>query len=150
MQIRSMWLSGGVILSLATLLCLAEPATQPAEKKTVTESGLTIIEKEGGTGVAAAGDSVWVKYTGKLENGTKFDSSADHAETRVDGINFTLGRGMVIRGWDEGIAGMKVGDKRTLIIPSKLGYGAQGAGDTIPPNATLVFEVELVGFKRGA
>lgn len=150
MTFRSMWLGGGVILSLATLFCLAEPATQPVEKKTVTESGLTIIEVESGAGVAAAGDTVWVKYTGKLENGTKFDSSADHQETRNDGISFTLGRGAVIRGWDEGIAGMKVGDKRTLIIPSKLGYGAQGAGDTIPPNATLVFEVELIGLKRGS
>lgn len=140
---------GGVVLSLATVLCFADPSTQPAEKKTVTPTGLTIIEREAGTGGAAAGDTVWVRYTGKLENGAKFDSSDDHAETRKDGISFTLGRGMVIKGWDEGIAGMKIGDKRTLIIPSSLGYGPAGAGETIPPNATLVFEVELVGFKRG-
>ncbi len=134
---------------MAAMLCWAEPATQPAEKKSVTTSGLTIIEREAGNAVASAGDTVWVRYTGKLENGTKFDSSDDHAETRTDGISFKLGQGFVIKGWDEGIAGMKIGDKRTLIIPPTLGYGAQGAGDSVPPNATLVFEVELVGLRRG-
>jgi len=148
MQIRPLVLGSGAVLSLAAMFALAQPATQPTEKKTTTESGLTIIERSAGSGVAAAGDTVWVRYTGKLENGTKFDSSEDHAETRRDGISFPLGQGRVIKGWDEGIAGMKIGDKRTLIIPSKLGYGAQGAGDSIPPNATLVFDVELIGLKR--
>ena len=148
MTIRSLLCGSGAVLSLAAVFALAQPATQPADKKTVTESGMTIIEHAPSSGVAAAGDSVWVKYTGKLEDGTKFDSSEDHAETR-NGINFTLGAGRVIKGWDEGIAGMKIGDKRTLIIPSKLGYGERGAPPTIPPNATLTFDVELVGLKRG-
>lgn len=151
MHKTSMILAGGTLTLALSLFSFAQPATQPAEKKTVTASGLTIIERgEPGSGTAQAGDTVWVHYTGKLENGTKFDSSLDHAETRNDGISFQLGQGMVIKGWDEGIAGMKVGDKRTLIIPSGLGYGARGAGQSIPPNATLVFDVELIGFKRGA
>ena len=87
-----------------------------------------------------------VKYTGKLADGTKFDSSDDHAET-ANGLEFTLGKGMVIKGWDEGIAGMKPGDKRKLIIPPELGYGPTGNGP-IPGNATLTFEVQLVLVKR--
>jgi FKBP-type peptidyl-prolyl cis-trans isomerase len=152
MHKRTVLFSAGAMTLLAGLLWAAEPSTQPAEKKTVTPSGLTIIEKgttEGPT-VAQAGDTVWVHYTGKLENGTKFDSSLDHPETRADGISFPLGAGRVIKGWDEGIAGMKIGDKRQLIIPPALGYGAQGAGESIPPNATLVFDVELIGLKRVA
>jgi len=107
-----------------------------------TPSGLIIEDVTVGEGaVAAAGQKVTVHYTGWLTNGTKFDSSKD----RNDPFNFPLGGGRVIKGWDEGVQGMKVGGKRKLTIPPALGYGARGAGSTIPPNATLVFGVELLG-----
>ena len=110
-----------------------------------TPSGLTIEELVVGSGAAAAsGQKVTVHYTGwlaeKENKGTKFDSSRD----RGDPFIFPLGKGQVIRGWDEGVQGMKVGGKRKLTIPPALGYGARGAGGAIPPNATLVFEVELL------
>lgn len=106
-----------------------------------TASGLYyLIEKQGTGAQAAAGKTVNVHYTGTLADGTKFDSSLDRGQP----ISFQLGRGMVIRGWDEGIALFKVGGKGKLIIPSDLGYGSQGAGGVIPPNATLIFDIELV------
>ena len=111
---------------------------------TQTPSGLGIEELVVGAGaVAAAGQSVTVHYTGWLTDGTKFDSSKD----RNDPFVFGLGQDQVIRGWDEGVQGMKVGGKRKLTIPADLGYGARGAGGVIPPNATLVFEVELLGVR---
>ncbi|MCB1774403.1 MAG: FKBP-type peptidyl-prolyl cis-trans isomerase, partial [Gammaproteobacteria bacterium] len=101
----------------------------------MTDSGLKYEDLVEGDGdVAAAGQMVSVHYTGWLTNGTKFDSSVD----RNDPFSFPLGAGRVIRGWDEGVAGMKIGGKRKLTIPPQLGYGAQGAGGVIPPNATLV------------
>jgi len=107
----------------------------------ITDSGLKIEDTGEGNGATAeAGQTVSVHYTGWLENGSKFDSSKDRNEP----FNFRLGGGMVIRGWDEGVQGMKVGGTRKLTIPPELGYGARGAGGVIPPNATLIFEVELL------
>lgn len=111
-------------------------------KPVTTPSGLKYWELKKGSGaVAKAGDSVQVHYTGWLTEGKKFDSSVD----RGSPFSFKLGAGMVIKGWDEGVAGMKVGGKRQLHIPAELGYGARGAGDAIPPNAELIFDVELIG-----
>jgi peptidylprolyl isomerase len=107
-----------------------------------TASGLGYIELVEGAGPQpTTGQSVRVHYTGWLENGTKFDSSHDRREPLV----FPIGRGQVIKGWDEGVGGMRVGGKRKLIIPASLGYGDRGAGAAIPPGATLIFEVELLG-----
>jgi FKBP-type peptidyl-prolyl cis-trans isomerase len=105
------------------------------------ESGLKYEDLQEGTGPAAKdGDFVRVEYTGWLKDGTRFDSSKDHA----DPLEFQLGAGKVIKGWDQGVKGMKVGGKRKLYIPPSLGYGKRGYGKAIPPDADLVFEVELV------
>ncbi len=106
-----------------------------------TPSGLKYIELEEGTGaIPQPGQTVTVHYTGTLENGKKFDSSRD----RNQPFKFKIGQGQVIKGWDEGLSTMKVGGRRQLIIPAELGYGARGAGGVIPPNATLIFDVELL------
>ena len=123
---------------------MSDAHTTGGGQEQTTASGLRYIDYGGGSGPAAkAGDMVTVHYTGTLENGQKFDSSRD----RNTPFEFHLGRGQVIRGWDEGVAGMKVGDRRQLIIPSNLGYGSRGAGGVIPPNATLIFDVELLGIR---
>jgi len=114
----------------------------PEGKEVTTSSGLQYIDLKVGTGATAqAGQTVSVHSAAWMENGKKFDSSVDRGQP----FSFPLGAGRVIKGWDEGVKGMKVGGKRKLIIPSNLGYGARGAGGVIPPNATLIFEVELLG-----
>ena len=125
---------------------LGVPQSMSAAKVT-TPSGLQYVDSTVGNGdVAKAGDQVSVHYTGWLQNsdgskGKKFDSSKDRGQP----FQFALGQGQVIKGWDEGVQGMKVGGVRELIIPAALGYGPRGAGGVIPPNATLIFEVELLG-----
>ena|ERR1700737_1987026 len=112
------------------------------ETFTETASGLRYLDLQTGSGaIAQPGRTARVLYTGWLQNGQKFDSSVDRHEP----FEFTLGAGRVIKGWDEGVAGMKVGGKRKLLIPPALGYGARGAAGVIPPNAELIFEVELLG-----
>jgi len=122
------------------------PKTQQEGKSTIvtTPSGLKYIDLKEGTGpTPQRGQRVKVHYTGTLKDGTKFDSSVD----RGTPFEFVIGVGQVIRGWDEGVSTMKVGGKRTLIIPAELGYGAAGAGGVIPPNAELHFDVELLDVK---
>jgi len=121
----------------------APPPTKKGESKT-TESGLKYETIKEGKGAAAkAGNTVKVHYTGTLTNGKKFDSSRD----RNKPFSFSLGAGQVIKGWDEGVAGMQVGEVRKLTIPSDLAYGPEGRPGAIPPNATLLFDVELIGIE---
>jgi peptidylprolyl isomerase len=133
------------IVAQADLLTQPEApmnANAPDENVVTTDSGLQYVELVEGTGAAPqAGQTVVVHYTGTLEDGSKFDSSRDRGQP----FKFPLGAGRVIKGWDEGIASMKIGGQRQLIIPPELGYGARGAGGVIPPNATLYFDVELLG-----
>ena len=133
---------GGVAAAIATR------ASAQTGKSMTTASGLQIIDVKEGTGASPKpGQTCIMHYTGWLyengQKGKKFDSSVDRNEP----FEFPIGKGRVIAGWDEGVATMKVGGKRTLIIPPQLGYGARGAGGVIPPNATLVFEVELLDVK---
>jgi peptidylprolyl isomerase len=132
---------------LAGLLAAGIAATVWAQSMT-TASGLQVTDTKVGTGASPkTGQTCVMHYTGWLyqngNKGAKFDSSVDRGRP----FEFTLGVGDVIKGWDEGVAGMKVGGRRTLVIPPHLGYGARGAGGVIPPNATLLFEVELLGVK---
>src|SRR5205823_5207766 len=124
----------------------SDPQDKKDEKVITTKSGLKYVELKEGTGdEAKAGQTVEVHYTGWLKDGKKFDSSKD----RNQPFSFPLGAGRVIKGWDEGVAGMKVGGKRKLIIPPDLAYGKRGAGNgLIPPDAELTFEVELLGIKK--
>jgi len=121
-----------------------ETADLKLNNQKMDKQGVQIeILKEGAGAVAKKGDTVAVHYVGVLENGTKFDSSVD----RGTPFEFTLGAGQVIPGWDIGVEGMKVGEARRLTIPPELAYGSSGAGNVIPPNATLIFEVQLLGIK---
>jgi peptidylprolyl isomerase len=126
------------------------PAMAQAQGKAVTTaSGLQVIDTTAGTGASPkTGETCVMHYTGWLyvngQKGAKFDSSVDRGQP----FEFPIGVGRVIKGWDEGVSTMKVGGKRTLIIPPELGYGARGAGGVIPPNATLIFDVELISIKR--
>ncbi len=136
--------------SALTAPTLVAEATAPAKKKLgeksviTTPSGLKYVDLVEGTGDSpTSGQTVTVHYTGTLEDGTKFDSSRD----RNQPFKFKIGVGQVIKGWDEGVGSMKVGGRRQLTIPSELGYGARGAGGVIPPNATLLFDVELLETK---
>jgi peptidylprolyl isomerase len=136
-------------LSAVAITLPSSPAmSEPAASTVTTSSGLQIQDTKPGTGPSPkTGQTCVMHYTGWLyENGAKgkkFDSSVDRNEP----FEFPIGKGRVIKGWDEGVATMQVGGKRTLIIPPALGYGARGAGGVIPPNATLLFEVELLGVK---
>ena len=139
MMVRSIWI-------IVAVLALALTGTAIAGKEVKTDSGLVYEDLKVGSGAeAVAGKAVTVHYTGWLQEdgkkGKKFDSSVDRGKPFV----FSLGKGRVIKGWDEGVAGMKIGGKRVLTIPASLGYGSRGAGGVIPPNATLIFEVELLG-----
>lgn len=128
---------------LATTVSAAPAQGDDAPKTITTKSGLQITDIKVGSGAEAVkGKSVSVNYKGTLQNGQVFDQSYSRAP-----FSFRLGAGEVIPGWDEGVAGMKVGGKRKLVIPPDLAYGAGGAGGVIPPNATLIFEVELLGVK---
>jgi peptidylprolyl isomerase len=144
--------AGSVIPPNATLILEVElvdvisdtPAEVAEADYTSTDSGLKYTDLNEGTGQSPeVGNQVIVHYIGWLEDGTMFDSSLNRGQPFV----FPLGRGQVIPGWDEGVASMKVGGRRQLVIPPDLGYGAQGSGDVIPPNATLIFEVELLGIQ---
>ena len=135
------WYGLFLLLSM-TILPVSGLAGEPPS--TTTPSGLQYVDLQKGTGREAhAGETAFVHYTGWLTDGTQFDSSKDRGEP----FAFRLGAGQVIKGWDEGVEGMHIGGVRKLTIPPQLGYGARGAGNVIPPQATLIFEVELLDLR---
>mgnify|MGYP003595197015 FL=1 len=141
---KSPYLSSLIAIVVLTLAVGVGGSMAESNQEVTTPSGLKYVDQAVGTGdVAVVGKNVSVHYTGWLENGKKFDSSVDRGQP----FSFPLGAGRVIKGWDEGVQGMKVGGKRKLTIPSDLGYGSRGAGGVIPPNATLIFDVELLGVR---
>ncbi len=139
--------NGGILVGIVFGLSLGaflSPVLAEEVKPTVTSSGLQYLDLVKGSGREAhVGETASVHYTGWLKDGTKFDSSVDRGQP----FSFRLGAGRVIKGWDEGVVGMNIGSKRKLIIPPYLGYGARGAGQVIPPNATLIFDVELLDLR---
>ena len=138
-------INSAVIMSMLAVPAFAAQDAAKSAKTVTTASGLKYVDNVVGKGASpVAGKGVKVHYTGTLENGKKFDSSVD----RNQPFEFIIGAGQVIKGWDEGVMSMKVGGKRKLIIPANLGYGARGAGGVIPPNATLLFDVELLEVSR--
>jgi ketosteroid isomerase-like protein len=139
------WVKRAGVWKAVSWVSIPIKASVLGAKAMTTESGLKYEDIVVGTGASPQpGQQVTVNYTGMLEDGTKFDSSVDPAFNHVQPFKFNIGIGQVIKGWDEGVMTMKVGGKRKLVIPPQLGYGARGAGGVIPPNATLVFEVELL------
>ncbi len=145
-----------IILVFITINKKGEPASQEVgtnqgnmQNNTQQIEGVKItILKEGTGDVAKSGDTVAMNYTGKLTDGTVFDSNIDPKFGHVQPFVFTIGAGDVIKGWDVGVAGMKIGEKRTLVIAPEFAYGATGAGGVIPPNATISFDVELLQIKK--
>lgn len=136
-----MFLVLAAVAVAAVLFVIFRGGGSSTQSEVTTASGLKYIDEVVGTGDSPKpGQNVTVHYTGTLENGTKFDSSVDRGQP----LPFRIGTGAVIKGWDEGVMTMKVGGKRRLIVPPKLGYGAAGFPPSIPPNATLIFEVELL------
>ncbi len=130
-----------IMILIVAIVLTACTANKPKGGMIMTATGLQYeVLTQGNGATAKAGDNVSVHYTGWLMDGKKFDSSVDRGQP----FSFNLGAGQVIKGWDDGVSGMKVGEKRVLIIPPEMGYGSRGAGGVIPPNATLKFEVELL------
>jgi peptidylprolyl isomerase len=140
---RLLPLAGAVFLAMSTTA-----SAQSTAKPVTTPSGLSYRDEVVGTGPSPqAGQNVSVHYTGWLDEGGKPGKKFDSSRDRGQPFSFPIGQGRVIAGWDEGVASMKVGGRRTLIIPAKLGYGERGAGGAIPPGATLIFDVELLGVR---
>ena len=132
----------------ANLAPQGQATTNQPATTTMTSDKLQVTDETVGTGATAEpGDTVTVQYVGALTDGTVFDASANHG---TQGFTFTLGAGQVIKGWDEGLVGMKVGGKRTLVIPPSLAYGNQAIGGVIPANSTLIFQVQLVNVQKSA
>lgn len=148
-KMKMIMLFAALSLVVTVPVLAAEEKTKPqakveAAKAVTTTSGLKYVDVKVGSGASPVkGKQVTVHYTGKLENGKQFDSSVGK-----EPFKFVIGVGQVIAGWDEGVMGMKVGGKRRLTIPAQLGYGARGAGGVIPPNATLLFDVELLDVQK--
>ena len=139
--------AAGTVASTTVMASTTNDQTTATTMPTENTDKLQITDETVGTGaVAEAGDTVTVNYVGSLTDGTVFDASKNHGSS---GFTFKLGAGQVIQGWDQGIVGMKVGGKRQLVIPASLAYGSQAVGNVIPPNSTLVFEVELTNVQKG-